>query len=89
MNTFTATVNISLKKSVLDPQGKTIEQALQASGFQEAKDLRVGKIITMSVNSANKAEAEEKVNEMCAKLLVNPVIEDFSVTNVEQTGTSS
>ena len=75
---YTATINVTLKKSVLDPQGKTVMHALETLGFKEAKDLRVGKHFEMTLDAANREKAESSVRAMCDKLLINPVIEDYT-----------
>lgn len=70
-------VYITLKKGVLDPQGKTVEDALHSMGFKEAHSLRIGKYMEMELNGSSREDAEERVGEMCNKLLANPVIEDY------------
>jgi phosphoribosylformylglycinamidine synthase subunit PurS len=75
---FKAKIHVTLKKSVLDPQGKTVLHALGSMGFNEAKDLRVGKYFELALEASNQAEAQKKVKEMCDKLLVNTVIEDYT-----------
>ena len=72
-------VVITLKKDVLDPQGKVIHQTLDGMGFEDINEVRQGKYfeITTKENDRNKAEA--KVEEMCKKLLANLVIEDFKI----------
>ena len=75
---FQAVINVTLKKSVLDPQGKTVLQALGALGFREAKDLRVGKHFEMKLEASSREKAEQSVRAMCDKLLINPVIEDYT-----------
>ena len=86
---YTATVTVTLKNSILDPQGQTGLQALNSLGFQNALDLRVGKYYVIKVNSANEVEAKQTVEEMCNKLLVNPVIEQIQFVKVEPSqGTS-
>ena len=72
-----AKVFVTLKKSVLDPQGKAVQHALSTMGFQEVKDVRVGKFIELDLGSVEKAQAETKIKTMCEKLLANTVIEDF------------
>ena len=72
-----AKVYVTLKKSVLDPQGKAVQQALSAMGFNEVKDVRVGKFIELDLGAVEKAKAEQKIKTMCEKLLANTVIEDF------------
>ena len=75
---FQASINVTLKKSVLDPQGKTILSALHSLGFGEAKDVRVGKYFEVKLTGEDKKALEEKLRAMCDKLLVNPVIEEYS-----------
>ncbi len=72
-----AKVYVTLRKSVLDPQGKTVQHALSAMGFPEVKDVRVGKYIELDLGAVDKAGAEQKVKTMCEKLLANTVIEDY------------
>ena len=72
-------VYITLKKTVSDPQGLTIKHALESLGYQNLEEVRIGKLITIKLNSKDKEEAKQKVNEMCQKLLANPIIEDYSL----------
>ncbi len=74
---YKAKIHVTLKKSVLDPQGKTVLHALESLGFKNAKDLRVGKYFELSVDAANTGDAEKKIKEMCDKVLINPVIEEY------------
>ena len=75
---YKAKIHVTLKKSVLDPQGQTVLHALDSLGFHEAKDLRVGKYFEMALDAGSQADAQKKVKEMCDKLLVNTVIEDYT-----------
>jgi len=68
---------VSLKKGVLDPQGKAIERWLHTLGYQEVQDVRMGKYLEIEMESASRAHAELRVREMCDKLLANTVIEDY------------
>lgn len=74
-----ARVNVSLKPSVHDPQGQAIERALQSLGFDGVGGVRQGKIIELDLATDDAAAARAQVEEMCAKLLANPVIETYSV----------
>ncbi len=74
---YKAKINVTLKKSVFDPQGKTVLDALHSLGFQEASKLRVGKFFDLNLKAKNEKEAEKEVRAMCDKLLVNPVIEEY------------
>ena len=72
-------VVITLKKSVLDPQGKVIHQTLSGMGFDDINELRQGKYFEIDTKENNKKKAEEKVEDMCKKLLANLVIEDYRI----------
>lgn len=73
-----AKVVVTLKKSVLDPQGKAILNALHSLGFKDVTDVRTGKYFEVKFSGADKSAAEEKVKKMCDQLLANPVIEEYS-----------
>lgn len=77
---FVANVNVMLKEGIADPQGQTIERALPALGFSGVGDVRVGKRIRLAVDAADEQEAHERVQQMCERLLSNPVIESYEVT---------
>ena len=83
---YKAKINVTLKKSVLDPQGKTVLYALETLGFKEAKDLRVGKYFELALDAPNRERAEQAVRTMCDKLLINPVIEEYSFEISESNG---
>jgi phosphoribosylformylglycinamidine synthase subunit PurS len=70
-------VFVQLKEGVLDPQGKAIQHSLATLGFNEVREARVGKIITLDVEGEDRAVAEERVKSMCEKLLANTVIESY------------
>jgi phosphoribosylformylglycinamidine synthase len=71
-------VFVQLKDGMLDPQGKTLEHALEALGYTGVADVRVGKWITFAVDGGCREEIAGKVDEMCRRLLANTVIEHFS-----------
>ena len=73
---MTARVYVTLRKEVLDPQGKAVKSALRSLGFAEVEDVRVGKYLEVTINGEG-GEAEAQVRRMCEKLLANPVIENF------------
>tara|TARA_B110000483_G_scaffold159079_1_gene188798 strand:+ start:165 stop:407 length:243 start_codon:yes stop_codon:yes gene_type:complete len=70
---------ITLKKDVLDPQGKVIHQTLNGMGFDNIREIRQGKYFEIDTKENNKKKAEEKVEEMCKKLLANLVIENYKI----------
>ena len=74
-----ARVTVTLKKGVLDPQGKAIEGALGSLGFSHVDSVRQGKVFDLVLAHDDKAKAEADLKAMCEKLLANTVIEDFSV----------
>lgn len=71
-----ATVHIMLKNGVLDPQGKAIGHALETLGFEGVGEVRQGKVIELDVPEGTTAA---QIEDMCEKLLANPVIEDYRV----------
>ncbi len=74
---FLARVYVTLKPTVNDPQGKTILGGLKALGFDLASDVRAGKYLEIKLDGDERALAEAQVEEMCDKLLANPVIESY------------
>ena len=79
-------VKVRLKKSILDPQGKTIHNALQHLGFNKIVDVRIGKLIELEVAPGiGKEEARRMIEEAASGLLANPVIEDFEIEFEEET----
>ena len=76
-------VTVTLKKDVLDPQGKVIQQTLQNMGFDTLKSLRQGKYFEVELSENNEEETKKKVEDMCKKLLVNLIIEDYKINLIE------
>lgn len=72
-------VNISLKNGVLDPQGKSIEKALNSLNFKEVKEVKVCKQLKLELDESDKEKAVQRVKAMCEELLVNSVIEDYEL----------
>ena len=72
-------VIITLKKDVLDPQGKVIHQTLDGMGFGDVNEVRQGKYFEIDTNEKDNKKAEAKVEEMCQKLLANLVIENYKI----------
>ena len=75
-------VIVSLKKDVLDPQGKVVENTLISMGMGNLKSIRQGKFFEIEVDESDQKKAEEKVKEMCEKLLVNLIIENYKITKL-------
>jgi len=76
---YKATVNVTLRKSILDPQGKAAHHALQNLGMKEIDSVRIGKFIEMDIDAENKEEAHKVAETACSKLLANEVMEDFEI----------
>ncbi len=73
-----ARIRVMLKKGVLDPQGKAVLGALRTQGYERVQEVRVGKYLEVRLDEMGRIEAEAEVEEMCRRLLSNPVIEDFA-----------
>ncbi len=72
-----AKIHVTLKRGILDPQGKAIEHALGTLGYTSANNVRVGKFLEMDLTETDKGKAEIEVKAMCEKLLANTTIEDY------------
>ena len=75
-------VTVTLKKDVLDPQGKVVKNTLVNMGMNNLKSIRQGKHFEVEVEGNDQSIAEEKVDEMCKKLLVNLIIEDYKISKI-------
>ena len=74
---------ITLKKDVLDPQGKVIHQTLDGMGFKDVNEVRQGKYFEIDVNENDPTKAKSIVEDMCKKLLANLVIEDYKIVETQ------
>ncbi|MEC7266374.1 MAG: phosphoribosylformylglycinamidine synthase subunit PurS, partial [Pseudomonadota bacterium] len=74
-----ATIYISLKNGVLDPQGKAIENALGQLGFDGVENVRQGKMIELELADSDANQAHDRLQQMCEKLLANTVIENYDI----------
>ncbi len=70
---------VTLKKDVLDPQGKAVNQTIKNMGFKNVTDVRQGKYFEIEIDEANKEKAKEIIEDICKKLLSNVVIEDYII----------
>ena len=75
-------VTVTLKKDVLDPQGKVVQTTLKNLGFAELRSVRQGKFFGVEVDELDQRKAEIKIKEMCEKLLVNLIIEDYKIIKI-------
>jgi len=76
---YKAKINVTLRKSILDPKGKASREALHNLGYHAVEDVRIGKYIELNINAGSETEAEKIAREACSKLLANEVMEDFTV----------
>ena len=75
-------ITVTLKKDVLDPQGKVVQNTLINMGMNNLKSIRQGKHFEVEIEENDQSVAEKKVNEMCKKLLVNLIIEDYKINKI-------
>ena len=75
-------VKVTLKKDVLDPQGKVVQQTLQNMGMDTLRTLRQGKYFEIDVNENDEIKGKDKIEDMCKKLLANLIIEDFEISKI-------
>ena len=75
-------VTVTLKKDVLDPQGKVVQNTLIDLGMNNLKSIRQGKFFEIEIEEKDEKKAEQKVKEMCNKLLVNLIIEDYRISKI-------
>jgi phosphoribosylformylglycinamidine synthase len=87
MPSFEAHVEVSHRPGIADPQGATVERALPALGYTNVSEVRIGKTIRLVVDAENEDTARREVDDMCRRLLANPVIESYDITleNLERT----
>ena len=72
-------VTVTLKKDVLDPQGKVVQNTLSNLGMNNVISIRQGKFFEIEINEKDQSKAQQKIDEMCKKLLVNLIIEDYKI----------
>ncbi len=77
---YRANVIVTLRKSILDPQGKAVHHALESLGLNAVADVRIGKYLELQINGDDEREVRRQVEEACRKLLANPVMEDYTFT---------
>lgn len=80
---FTAHINVMPLKELLDPQGKAVTESLHNLGLPSVQNVRIGKRVSLSIEAANEAEAKEKTELACKKLLANQVMESYDYEIVE------
>lgn len=80
---YKAKVNVTLRKSILDPKGKAAHHALQNLGLNEIGSVRIGKLIELDINTNDESKARELADTACSKLLANEVMEDYLIELVK------
>ena len=75
-------VTVTLKKDVLDPQGKVVQNTLQNLGMNKLVSIRQGKYFEVELSDSEEIQAVKKVDDMCKKLLANLIIEDYKITKI-------
>jgi phosphoribosylformylglycinamidine synthase subunit PurS len=83
MTTFRCAVHIVPRRGILDPQGKAVADALHSLEFPEVTEVRVGRHVIVEMQAESAEKARERTVAMCAKLLANPVTEDYAIASVE------
>ena len=83
MTRFRIAVHITPRSGILDPQGKTVADALHSLGFGTVRDVHVGRHVIVEIDAGDADSARESTREMCERLLANPVTEDFEIATVE------
>ena len=81
-NNLKFSVTVTLKKNVLDPQGKVVVNTLENMGMENLKSIRQGKYFQIEINEKDQTKDKNKVDEMCKKLLVNLIIEDYKIDKI-------
>lgn len=75
---YLARIRVTLRKSILDPQGKAVEQAIATLGAKGVNGVRIGKYVEIRVDAASAEDAQRVTENVCQKLLANPVMEDYA-----------
>ena len=81
---YIASIDVMPLKTLLDPQGKAVNNVLKNNGYEEVTSVRIGKHITVEIEAVNKSEASDKIEKIASTVLINPVIEEFTYTIEEK-----
>lgn len=84
---YLSRIKVTLRKTILDPQGKTVEHSIQGLGYKNIKDTRIGKYIELTIDADSEKDAVKITEEVCKKLLANPVMEDYEFEVSKLNGT--
>jgi len=80
---YRVTLRVTLRESILDPQGNATQQALHTLGFDDVDRVRIGKYVELDVNASDEQTARLIANQACEKLLANPVMDDYEIISVQ------
>ena len=83
---YLSCIKVTLRKSILDPQGKTVEHSIQSLGYKNVKDTRIGKYIELKIDAGSENDAKKITDEICKRLLANPVMEDYEFSVIKLNG---
>ncbi len=83
MTRFRVAVHITPRQGILDPQGRTVADALHTLGFGAVRDVHIGRHVVVELEAHDRPSAERSTRDMCERLLANPVTEDFEIASVE------
>ncbi|HEY4305583.1 MAG TPA: phosphoribosylformylglycinamidine synthase subunit PurS [Gemmatimonadaceae bacterium] len=83
MSRYRIAVHITPRRGILDPQGRTVADALHTLGFSAVRDVHVGRHLVVELDAGDETAAKESTRAMCEKLLANPVTEDFEIASIE------
>lgn len=86
MSRFRVAVHITPRRGILDPQGKTVAEALHTLGFAAVGDVRIGRHAVIDLDAADQKAAEQMTKDMCERLLANPVTEDYEIASITAGG---
>lgn len=79
---FTVEINVMPQKALLDPQGKAVKMTLHNNGYKSVENVRIGKHVTLEIEAESKDEAAKIADEVCAKMLHNPIMENYEIVVV-------
>jgi phosphoribosylformylglycinamidine synthase subunit PurS len=77
---YHAVIKVTLRPSILDPEGKTVERSMHQLGYHHIRYVRMGKLIELDIEVDSEEDARKTVEKICSKLLANPVMENYSFT---------
>jgi phosphoribosylformylglycinamidine synthase subunit PurS len=89
VNDYVIQIRITPRRGILDPQGKAVDGALRSLGFEGVRDVHVGRLIVLTLAAESEDAARGRVDEMCRRLLANPVTEDYEIAVADTAGSAA